>query len=243
MKGALSAVISALALGVLSAAEVSGSNNVVVVQKEVRESSKGWQLLCVPVNGFSIDNATDGTIDVNDFLPAEYYNVGSTLYTVDDKGKSTLACTLTTDTDTSTTAWTPATTLTGGQIFWVKNSEEDTSAENIDSFSLTATETTTTSESADTILFCGQERTPDTITRPDDGAIALLKNDGADTIALADIVSSPVSGDEILVIQDGKKNYMSYYYNGAIWKNLYTRADSSAVTILPGEAFYYQSAK
>ena len=238
MKGALTAVISALALGVLSAAEVSGSNSAIVVEKDVRESSKGWQLLCVPVNGFSVDNATTATIDVNDFLPASYYNVGSTLYTVNDAGTSTLACTLGTD------GWTGTTTeLSGGQVFWVKNSEEDTSAENIASFSLSASSTTTTAESADTILFCGQERTPDAITRPDDETIALRKNDGADAIALEDLISSPVSGDEILVIQDGKKNYMSYYYNGAIWKNLYTRADSSAVTILPGEAFYYQSAK
>ena len=237
MKGALTAVISALALGVLSAAEVSGSNSAIVVEKDVRESSKGWQLLCVPVNGFSVDNATTATIDVNDFLPASYYNVGSTLYTVDDAGASTLACTL------DETGWTgTTTTLTGGQIFWVKNSETATSAANVASL-LDLDEETTTAESADTILFCGQERTPDAITRPDDETIALRKNDGADAITLANIVSSPVSGDEILVIQDGKKNYMSYYYNGNIWKNLYTRADSSDVTILPGEAFYYQSAK
>ena len=238
MKGALTAVISALALGVLSAAEVSGSNSAIVVEKDVRESSTGWQLLCVPVDGFSVDNATTGTIDVNDFLPPSYYNEGSTLYTVDAEGTLTLACTL------GETEWTgDTTTLTGGQIFWVKNDVATSVGANAAFLMALASGTTTTSDTAETILFCGQERTPETITRPDDETIALRKNDGADAITLANIVSSPVSGDEILVIQDGKKNYMSYYYNGNIWKNLYTRADSSDVTILPGEAFYYQSAK
>ncbi len=237
MKGALTAVISALALGVLSAAEVSGSNNVVVVQKEVRESSTGWQLLCVPVDGFSIDG-TAGTIDVNDLLPASYYTDGSKVYILNTDGStpSTPSCTL------SNGTWSGTTTLSGGQSFWVRNpTTEDASAS---SLLLSAASEDDTSTTADPIYFCGQERTRDIPDRPTSGTISAMKNDGATAVTLNKFISSPQVGDEILVIQSGSKNYLSYIYDNGSWWNIIADTDvGDTDTILPGEAFYYQSTK
>lgn len=237
MKGALTAVISALALGVLSAAEVSGSNSAIVVEKDVRESSTGWQLLCVPVNGFSVDNATTGTIDVNDFLPASYYNSGSVVYTVDESGNSTEACTL------GDSGWTgDVTEFSGGQTIWLKKKATST-ASSVMALALAGLSASTTSESSsDTIYFCGQARDLTPIDRPDAGTIALRKNDSAAGIALKSLVESPQAGDTILTVQNGKKNYLYYTFNGTVWmRNSAPRTDSSDVEILPGEAFYYQS--
>ncbi len=237
MKGALTAVISALALGVLSAAEVSGSNSVIVVEKDVRQSSDGWQLLCVPVNGFSVANATTATIDVNDFLPANYYNSGSVVYTVDESGNSTEACTL------GDSGWTgDVTEFSGGQTIWLKNKATSVASTGMALALAGLTASTTTETSSDTILFCGQERNLTTITRPDAGKIALRMNDSATGIALKSLVESPQAGDTILTVQNGKKNYLYYTFNGTVWmKNSAPRTDASDVEILPGEAFYYQS--
>jgi len=238
MKGALTAVISALALGVLSAAEVSGSNSAIVVEKDVRESSTGWQLLCVPVDGFSIDG-TAGTIDVNDFLPASYYNDGSKVYILNEDGStpSTPSCTLSNGTWSGTT-----TTLSGGQSFWVRNpTTEDIS---FSSLLLEAISNGDTSTTADTIYFCGQERTRTTLERPTAGTISAMMNDGATAVTLNDFIESPKVGDEILVIKSKSKNYRCYVYDADSWWDIINNADVGATdTILPGEAFYYQSAK
>lgn len=162
---------------------------------------------------------------------------------MDATGTSTLACELKSNSETGTVAWDgDTTTLTGGQTFWVKNSTAKTLASGASFIrALASGDTTSSDDTADTILFCGQERTRATLSRPDSG-MKLLQNDGAEAVTLANIVSSPVAGDTILTIQNGKKNYMYYTYDGDQWiKNSKPKEDISAVTILPGEAFYYNS--
>lgn len=218
------ATIACLALaGFLSAeATVTGNNTAVVIQKDKVESSTGWQLLCVPVNGLALSGATNAALDIDTILPPEVYDAGTKVY-IDSSVAFTRA--------EATEEWLKGEGVTSkevapGTIFWIQKPGTDPSA------ALTA-------EASTSIVFCGQDRTADTRTRPEVGTLALMKNDSSSPLAIKDVVSNAQKGDEIMRVAGGKRNYKVYQRFSSEWKDPTDGSSAQTVTIAPGESFYY----
>lgn len=251
MKATL-AMIACLAMAGLltAAASVEGNNTAVVIQKDKVQASTGYQFLCVPVDGLAISGTTGSGIDISTFLPPETCTENTEVTVLNLNGTKptyyTFKVAVTSDTD-STLVWKKNTaegsatdgvnddgTLKPGAILWV-----------LDGTNTSVVSLAETSEEASTpaapITFCGQSRERTTPARPNElKKMTAMKNDSADPVTLADVVSGAQSGDQILRLVDGRNDYQRYKYAGGHWFD--GNSDSAdGVLIQPGEAFYYYS--
>ncbi len=217
MKATLATLACLLTVGFLSAAEVTGNNTAVVIRKDVVKSNTGYQFLCVPVDGLDIANGTTTKVTLGTLLPAETLPAGTQLILV---GGNAAGATYYADGSSWTDGENDAADiqLDGGQIFWLRYSN----AKNA---------------SADTVIFCGQDRAR-TVTTPKQGVVTAMANDSSKAIALTEVVASPANLDTILVIQSGSSDYKQYNYFGGVWYGP-NGANANTDTIAPGEAFYY----
>lgn len=235
MKATLAFVACLLTAGFLTAAaEVVGNNTAVVIRKDVVKSDTGYQFLCVPVNGLDIANGKTTKVKLGTLLPAETLPAGTQLSLV---GGNNSGATYYTDGN----SWLDGAAdiqLDGGQIFWLRYSNN---ARNT---------------SADTVIFCGQDRARDVLTSLDSGVTA-LKNDSSQEITLNQAVNMQGftlrTDDQILTIKAGSAEYKIYTYDvvgqnddGTPRYGWYGEGfGSAAITdganarIAPGEAFYY----
>lgn len=232
MKATLATLVCLLTVGFLSAAEITGNNTAVVIRKEVVKSNTGYQFLCVPVNGMTL-NGEAAPITLESFLPAATLDagtvaiVGTDRYTVQEGVKTWAADSKNADPSVNNPE------LPGGTMLWVWNSPKTKSA-------------------SDTIVFCGQDRervAPLWASLPA-GQVTALMNDSSEPITLEAAAAlqdeeTRTDGDQILVIKAGSSDYKIYtYYVGEGWFG--TGWGAPLVTdavIAPGEAFYYYKVK
>lgn len=238
MKATFATIACLILAGILSAAEVGGNNTAVVIQKEAVKSATNYQFLCVPVDGLAINGTAESPIAIGTILPTSAYNTGTEVYVLNRDGVCPRNPTFrlvdsgwVLDEDQKGENVTANGTLIPGRILWVKGVT-----------------------SADSVLFCGQNRTRADQARKQ-GTVA-MRNDGASEIDFAHILkataddgvvtySSPKMGDQVLLVTADSTNYKRYRYDSSIskWRD-YTGAviELGAITIKPGEAFYYYSA-
>lgn len=239
MKATFATIACLILAGILSAAEVGGNNTAVVIQKNAVKSATDYQFLCVPVDGLAINGTAESPIAIGTILPPSAYDVGTRVYVLDENGVCPQNQTFTLS---DGPVWTldetqkgrnvnADGTLSPGQILWVKGGT-----------------------SADSVLFCGQSRTRADQARKQ-GTVA-MRNDGASEITFEEVLKKtadnktvsydqPKMGDQVLLVTAGSTNYKRYRYDSSIskWRD-YTGAviELGAITIKPGEAFYYYSA-
>lgn len=239
MKVTVAMLAGLMAAGFLSAASVTGNNHAVVVQKEIRASSTGWQFICVPVNAFDITGGTGGSIDVTSLFPTSIYNEGAQISILAEDGTFGGKPNYTLTMQDGALTWVQtegAAALKPGDILWLKNGGT-TGAEESD----VSTQSGDTAAAETQITYCGQARTRTAPARGTSGAMTPMKNDGAEAIGLSDIVEGgPQTGDQVLVIKAGSANYLRYRRTKTAWK----APDGTTITdtekpILAGEAFYY----
>jgi hypothetical protein len=132
--------------------------------------------------------------------------------------------------------------LSGGQIYWLSYQAPVVSqGARIQSARTCSTVTTYATTSADTVIFCGQDRGDPTKVTPGEG-VTPMANDSSTAIALKNIteIAKTTLGDldTILVIKTGSSDYKQYNYFGGTWYGP-NGVDASDDTIAPGEAFYY----
>ncbi|MGN0885496.1 MAG: hypothetical protein ACI4RT_00720 [Candidatus Spyradenecus sp.] len=238
MKATFATIACLILAGILSAAEVGGNNTAVVIQKDAVKSATNYQFLCVPVDGLAINGTAESPIAIGTILPTTAYTTGAKVYVLSEDGVCPSNPTFT----LGDTGWTldesqkgtnvnDDGTLSPGRILWV-NGET----------------------SADSVLFCGQNRTRADQTRKL-GTVA-MRNDGASEITFEQVLkataadgavsySSPKMGDQVLLVTAGSTNYKRYRYDSSIskWRD-YKGAEINLddIKIKPGEAFYYYSA-
>lgn len=228
MKATLAMLACLSMVGFLSAAEVTGNNTAVVIQKTAVKAND-WQFICVPVNKLDITGAVDADAKVNvaDLFPASLYNAGTKVYRVIG-ADSKHACTL------AGSGWTVATTGNGtlefspGEILWIEGD--------------------TTSSST---VFCGQHRTRTTLTKGKANSLTPMQNDSSSAISLYEVVEEPAIGDEILVLANGEDDYVHYMFDkpfgskgDAYWMtNNGEELTANDKIIAAGEAFFYYSNK
>ena len=251
MKATL-AMIACLAMAgfLTAAASVEGNNTAVVIQKDKVQASTGYQFLCVPVDGLAISGTTGSGIDISTFLPPETCTKKTEVTVLKLDGTKptyfTFKVDVTSDSD-PTLVWKRNTadgsatdgvnddgTLKPGAILWVLDGA------NTDIVSPLA-ETSEEASTPASITFCGQSRERTTPARPNElKTMTAMKNDSADPVILANVVSGAQSGDQILRLVDGRNDYQRYKYAGGRWFD--GNSDlADGVLIQPGEAFYYYS--
>lgn len=246
MKATL-AMIACLAMAGFLTAEVTvtGNNTAVVIQKDKVESTTGWQLLCVPVEGLAINGSARGSVAISTILPPSSYAEGTSVW-IDSEEAFSL-----TKQDDGSLAWVPkegqTSDLTPGQIFWIQKPSADSGTGSSSSASgLTqASAQVLTAEAeatpAEQITFCGQTHERSQIERPAAGHTALCANDSSEPLMISAI--SPTNGgvkkgDQIFRIQNGKRNYRIYRRMTSEWK-IGNDAVTDTDVIAPGESFYY----
>ena len=240
MKATLATLACLLTVGFLSAASVEGNNTAVVIRKEVVKSDTGFQFLCVPVDGLSIDGAPTGKIKLSTLLPVATLPNGT--YAMDLAGNKSFA---------RDGAWTDDWDLDGGTPFWVKYGEGESTEEEEeedDELILSAVRTATPIAP---IVFCGQDRVrqaPNRETLTD--GMNVVKNDSSVAITLnqaATYVGDIRPNDMILTIQEGSSEYKTYFCRNGVWKvkagTRYITVNDDDKVIAPGEAFYYYKAE
>lgn len=226
MKATLAMLACLSMVGFLSAAEVTGNNTAVVIQKTAVKAND-WQFICVPVNKLDITGAVDADAKVNvaDLFPASLYSTGTKVYRVIG-ADSKLACTLT------ESGWTAASDGNGtlefspGEILWIEGDKTSSST-----------------------VFCGQDRTRTTLTKGSANSLKPMQNDSSVAISLYEVVEEPAIGDEILVLANGEDDYVHYMFDkpfgskeDAYWMtNNGTKLTEEDKIIAAGEAFFYYS--
>lgn len=243
MKATLAFVACLLTAGFLSAAEVTGNNTAVVIRKDVVKSDNGYQFLCVPVNGLTIDGTTKETIPLNTLIPPSTIVAGTSMiiddvtYTVKD-GQWVNAGDEVVNPE-----------IQCGKAFWLKDPTQKTkngAALLSGSVSLMAT------GNADPTIFCGQQRTRQAPSWADliAGEVTPVVNDSSEAITLAEAVTiageTPRTNDQIMTLRNGSSDYKSYYYRNGAWVGKVAGSNVNqpitGAVIMPGEAFYYYKA-
>lgn len=224
MKATLAMLACLSMVGFLTAAEVTGNNTAVVIQKNAVIANGGWQLICVPVNKLDITNAdtSDQGIPLAEILPASLYAGTGAMVRIEGANK-----TFATHNGTDWVYQTNETTLLPGTPLWVYT--EDKSSADIPS-----------------TVFCGQDRGNRTVpdrTELEPGMHA-MKNDSSEAIAVADVVAHPKARDTIMILQDGDADYKYYQCitRGGVlvwWDTAENKAADANDTIAAGEAFFY----
>lgn len=242
MKATLAMLACLSMVGFLSAAEVTGNNTAVVIQKTAVKAN-GWQFVCVPVDALDITDSmtaeekNNADIALATILPPTLYTNGTTVREVGGDG---------TPTQLVGGVWGDGKkTVKPGTILWIKDPATPPTA----LLSGTATSTNTAA-----IVFCGQDRTRTASARPTEGLMTALKNDGSVAISLDDAISGdPNKGDEIYVLKDGSSEYKVYRYTKRLgedanfanrWLDLenLNKDMSTETPIAAGEAYYYFAA-
>lgn len=239
MKATLATLACLLTVGFLSAASVDGNNTAVVIRKNVVESDTGFQFLCVPVDGLDIANGTPKTVKLSTLLPAATLTAGTKIIFVGGTlGENNTTATVNA-VEGGDNVWSPGDIeLSGGQIYWLSYQAPVVSQ----SARTRSTVTTYATTSADTVIFCGQDRGNPTKVTPGTGVVTPMANDSSTAVALKNInvivETTPGDLDTILVIKTGSSDYKQYNYFDGTWYGP-NGVDASDDTIAPGEAFYY----
>lgn len=213
------AIASLAALALLSAgsfayaAEVTGGNVAVVVQRASVPSASGYQLLCVPVKGLDITGSANPNVKLtlNQVLPPETYGVKPTdAASIDTtkqchvtifKGSGINAEIKASTSDGGNTwsyAWKSADgnydwgteTLDCGTVLWFYNPSDVKPQQSAASFFASAPVTLASAESetpASKVTFCGQQNEALSSIKTDGGTATLQKigNDTSKEIALS----------------------------------------------------------
>lgn len=244
MKATLAFVACLLTAGFLTAAEVTGNNIAVVIRKDVVKSDNGYQFLCVPVNGLTIDGTVKETIPLNTLIPPSTIVAGTSMiigdvtYTVNNNDQWV---------NQNSEVVNPE--IPCGTAFWLQDPAQKTkngAALLSGSVSLMST------GNADPTIFCGQQRTRTAPNWADltAGKVTAVVNDSSEAITLAEAVTiageTPRTNDQIMTLRNGSSDYKSYYYRNGAWVgkvsgNNVNQPITGAV-IMPGEAFYYYKA-
>lgn len=227
MKATLAMLACLSMVGFLTAAEVTGNNTAVVIQKNAVIANGGWQLICVPVNKLDITNAdtSDQGIPLAEILPASLYAGTGAMVRIEGANK-----TFATHNGTDWVYQTSETTLLPGTPLWVYT-EGKTSAD------------------IPSTVFCGQDRTRTTLTKGAAKSLTPMQNDSSVAISLYEVVADPAIGDEILVLANGEDDYVHYMFDkpfGSTKDPYWMKNDGTELTandkiIAAGEAFFYYS--
>lgn len=251
MKATLAMLACLSMVGFLTAAEVTGNNTAVVIQKAATPSSTGFQFLCVPVSGLDIaDTGVLKTLTLAELLPPELYT--STARVTRAVDGDNVEYTIATETVEGVTVnkWVVASsaadansvTLNPGEVFWLNTQSKGGS--------LLAS---TTNTEAVPVVFCGQALEGSTVSSSTAG-IAAYGNTYSEAKPISTLVPAAGEGDIIFVIDEGRADYKQYHYSNDKWLKPATDANGNliggpmvAVTdadvIAAGEAFYYYNAQ
>lgn len=243
MKATLATLACLLTVGFLSAAEVTGNNTAVVIRKNVVKSDNGYQFLCVPVNGLTIDGSIKETIPLNTLLPPSTIATGTSM-TVGD-----ITYTVSDGTWVNQGGEVVNPDIQCGTAFWLKDPSQKAKT---GAALLSGAVSLMSTGNADPTIFCGQQRTR---TAPDwadltAGEVTAVVNDSSEAITLAQAVAiadaTPRTNDQILTLRNGASDYKFYYYRNGAWVGKVAGSNVNQpitdAVIMPGEAFYYYKA-
>jgi hypothetical protein len=235
----------ALVAGSVMAAEVTGNNTAVVIQKDAVVSDNLFQFLIVPVKGFDIAAGTEArAVKFDELFPVSLYDEGTNVYAADGSFDGQIrhngaAWTVASNASTtSTTSATAATILSegvpAGTILWMKSPAG-----------------TVPGKVAKTV-FCGELLTTEfkvTIGNealtPFGNATSEAKTLGALKVFVGETESAPSNNDVIFVLQKESSEYARFLYNGGQWlkepegDDTWEMLPANDVEIAAGEAAYY----
>lgn len=225
-KNVLFSALAVVAAVSVHAAEVAGNNVAVVIRRDNIASASGHQLMCVPVKPFDITGQGQGTITLDDILPASLYEGCS----VTLKSGTTDAITYT----ASSGAWgqalqqaasanTSSPVLQTGEVLWLYKQNDQ----------------------GDPVVFCGESNNANAPIVAN-GQLQAIGNATSAECSLADLFGTTFQeGDQISrIAKRGDVNYTMYQYIYGSWYELgstggITSVNLADVKIAPGEAMYY----
>ena len=263
MKQNAIASLAALALfsaGSLAyAAEVTGGNVAVVVQRASVPSASGYQLLCVPVKGLDITGSTStAALTLDQVLPPDAYGVEPTSEsTINDTKQCTVTMYLP-DSEPVTarivasyanSAWSYAwknleaseplggTGLKCGTVLWffnpkdVKNSGGDLASSLSKASLLADDESSTTTQ----VTFCGQQNGDQTSIAPEGTAVLKkIGNETSEELALSTLFNDTTcaEGTQLFRIANrGDVNYTIYVKRPTGWVIRNKNGGSSSISL------------
>lgn len=269
------AIASLAALALLSAgslayaAEVTGGNVAVVVQRASVPSASGYQLLCVPVKGLDITgSATSNTeLTLDQVLPPETYGIADSTaaqcrVTIFTDPSITASIKATEAGGTYTYAWKSVdgnddlgtTPLACGTVLWFYNPSDVSTQQSSGSIFAPALVTLASAESetpASKVTFCGQQNEAPSAISTNGGKETLQKigNNTSAEIALSTLFTDAncaVGTQLFRIAAKGDANYTVYKKRAAdSWTMLkpaggiQTNLSLDNVMLAPGEAIYY----
>ncbi len=196
-KSMLTLVGCVLAAGSVMAAEVTGNNIAVVIQKDAVVSNNFYQFLIVPVKGFDITgNNNAQSLTLAEILPPAAYTTGTKVYEANVQSPTIY----TVQDEVWMDGTTPAndTPIGAGTILWML---------------------TDTTDVASTV-FCGELVEDGNSVTPVAGEFVAFGNATSEAIPYANIGvgnGGAARGDQIYLLQEGSSDYLILRYNGTIW--------------------------
>lgn len=215
----------ALVAGSVMAAEVTGNNTAVVIQKEPVVSKNAYQFLVVPVKGFDITGNENSNVSIklSELLPASLYNENTMVYKASDPQTQYKVV------ETGgTKAWDVDAEFSASDVFWLKS---------------------TTSPMPDTV-FCGQLLADGVnVSLTETGFIPFgnATSEGIPYSAIKVNGADPEPNDEIYVIQSNSNDYkILVYFGGKWWKppagtGSYEEVDADEKLPAGAAAYYYRA--
>ena len=249
-------------------AAVEGNNTAVVIRKAPVVSKTGYQFLCVPVRGFDITGQGQVKgLPLNDVIPpaTEGFIADTTTLLVEGNSKgdgyiangayklSTVDGALrwvaqsggdTTDVGTGMVAHAARLWLNVSGPLTDQAQQDALQAALAKKGLALAPVAETTAASASETIFAGEQVTTSgaLITTVKDGVVAY----GNATSAPIDIrttafIATPTVGDQVIRVEQGKDAYcyIQYFGDPLGWLVIGAQTTDEALTIQPGEAFYY----
>ena len=212
------------------AASVDGNNTAVVIQKEAKAASTGWQLLCVPVDPFNI-GAGAGTITLAEVFPPSIYANGSQVI-VGTEGDVTA-------------------TIADNVWKYGAGSGEAAGGYELVRGTTVLFKAGDASSSQD-VVFCGQLNGTVTPAEGGAGSIDSVGNDTNAACSLADIFKGTgalgtANSQVFHIAAAGQSSYTVYRKRGDTWYRYFAGARPEAVelediSLAPGEAVYFYRA-
>lgn len=232
-KNVLFSALAVVAAVSVHAAEVAGNNVAVVIRRDNIASASGHQLMCVPVKPFDITGQGQGTITLDDILPASLYEGCS----VTLKSGTTDAITYT----ASSGAWgqalqqaasanTSSPVLQTGEVLWLYNTNDKATVEGA---------------GGEPVVFCGESNSANAKIVAN-GQLQAIGNATSQEVSLEALFGKTFQdGDQISrIAARGDANYTMYQYLFGNWYELgstggITQVNLADIKIAPGEAMYY----
>jgi len=226
------------------AASVDGNNTAVVITRQNKAASTGWQLLCVPVDHFDIGGASAGTLTLDDVLPPSLYPENSQV--ILNNGGVTATIT--------SGAWESSGTAMGetemalGTSFLFYNPDDRNTAKPSALFGKTASAKTLAADPGTTdVVFCGQLNDSVNTAPSGSGLLSVGNNTNAPKSLSAIFTSMGANAQIFHIDHKGDSSYTVYRNRGGTWYKYVSGSrpavvDLGEITLDPGEAVYFYRA-